>query len=154
MDEVLEDYTMLIKLNSNDIAKYWEGIIDTLRRSRPGDDSLNSPEVEKNLLQSALTDAMQCWILFDAVGMPKALGTSTVVIDHCTKLRSLVITSLYSLGGIVQAEWSEALEIIYNFATAQKCYQVVAEIEIPQLIHLAKELGADTSTTIAKWRIT
>ncbi len=143
---------MLLQLLPRDITKHWEGLSEAISKSLPPTTSVSRDRMSI-ILQSLISETMQCWVLCEPSVEKKvselfAVATTELVKETGSATRNLLIYSLFGLRAVSDDQWREGFETLRKFAQSRDCENIIAYTDNPAVVSLAKKFGGDVSTTL------
>lgn len=140
---------MLVRLLPDQVAKFWDIIKYAVEESLPPTVSKNIDNMQ-NVLIGCLDGSIEVWASYlkkdDNIKL-NAVMLTQFLYDKSTKTKSLLIYCIYGYNNITRDFYIEGLDILKKYAKARGCTQIVAYSDVPLIINLAKQLGAETKYT-------
>ena len=146
---------MLTLLTPLQVSKHWSEIKPAILVSMPPTIDV-TPESMNNILESIINADMQVWTLhsiIDNVEVIYAIATTRLEVDLNSGTRNLTLFSLYGYRPTPKDLWLEGLAGLKTFAEERGCSNIVAYTLLPNIVELAKTLGADVNTRLLMWGI-
>ena len=135
------------------VAEHWEQLEYAIAKSLPPTVGEETDKMN-NILLALLDSRMDAWVSFSAKGDgTKVSGfmITQVLNDTASKTKSLLIYCLYGYDDVDKMEWIEGLKTLKKYKDSLGCRRVLAYTDIPYMIELAKEFGANTDYTFVFW---
>lgn len=137
---------MLVKLDQEQIVKYWDYINFALKESLPGGFG-KIKDYTSQILESLLIDQMQCWFLLKEIPNDFELLACVVTkstLDPPTQIRLFTVFSIYGYDATQLDLWREAYEKLLKYAkdTGHNCLD--AYFDDPQILSVIKHFGWKT----------
>ncbi len=148
---------MLNKIYPEDVAESWEVFAPLIAKSIPPILGGNVNTMT-SILEAIMVETLDCWVLLgrnsDNQNM-KAFATTHIVEDELTREKSLLIYTLTAMpkAKIVMEDWSDAFETLRKYAHAKGCSYISAFSDLPNVIALAKKVGANVKTTFIRLEV-
>ena len=148
---------MLNKIYPEDVAKSWEVFAPLIAKSIPPALGGNESTMT-SILEAIMVETLDCWVLLgrnsDNQNM-SAFATSHIVEDELTNEKSLLIYTLTAMpkAVITMEDWSDALKTLRKYAHSKGCSYISAFTDIPNVVSLAKRVGANTKTTFIRLEV-
>ena len=145
---------MIVRMAPEQIASSWDyvrpGILETLA---PVADQ--SHETIQRVLRSLLSEDMQLWMGLEDPNdfSDKSIYgfmVTTIYTDLISGTSSLLVYSLFEVREIPPMIWSLGMRKLGDFASINKCTNIIAYTEIPRVIELSKMLGFKQMTFLRK----
>lgn len=139
---------MLLKITKEQAASYWEVLKFGIEKALPP--TLDNKYRMDNILESLMKGNMEAWII---TGKKKdkdlLLGTmvTTFEDDHCTKIRRLLIYSVFAHKHVPNNEWKEIYNILRRYAREMGCHMISAYTNSARIVELVNNLNGSTSYT-------
>lgn len=137
---------MLVKFESDQIAKHWPIIRYSIEQSLPPLGAEPS-DTMKNILFSLLTDRMGCWAMLDE---KKFVGivTTTLYEENCSGTKYLWIYSIFGYETIRDEIWLACYKALSKYAISRNCIRFLTVTDIPRVKELAVFLGGEIENTL------
>ena len=145
----------LIRMLPDQAAHYWPILSKGFARSLPPG-TFPSEMLLNNLLASVLKKNYDCWILKGDRGDKNKLiagALTTVLIDHLTGSRPLLIYSLYAKTMLSDKEWKEAFELLSKVAAKNKCQRITAYSMNPSILSIVESLGGKSEMRLVELEV-
>jgi len=135
---------MLIKLTPGQVPDYWEMIKAGLQESLPPFVTADEG-VFTSIMAHLVTDHMQVFLVVDDETQEKvyAVAVTTITRDVGSDTRTLLLYSLHGQEKVQPELWASSLVYLKRFAEAHGCTQITAYTDIPEVVKLARKLGAE-----------
>lgn len=140
---------MLVRLLPDQIARFWDIIKYAVEESLPPVVSKDIDNMQ-NVLTGCLDGSLEVWASYskkDNVTKLEGIILTQFIFDRATKTKNLLIYCLYGYNQFSKDSWTSGIESLKKYAKAKGCSQIVAYSDVPLIINLAKQLGADTKYT-------
>jgi hypothetical protein len=146
---------VLNKLTPTQVPIYWDVIKYAIEQSLPpvvGD----HPDRMNRILAAAMSDKVDIWasytreddkIKFEGIALTKLLY------DEVSDTKNLLLYCLYGYEGFDRGSWAEGLGSLVKYAKSKDCAFITAYTEFPQIVALAKRLGADVRYTFLSFNV-
>lgn len=147
---------MLIRLIPEQVSQLWDAIKYALENSPPLTADVSYDSWINNILTSAMDGSIEVWASYrrDNSGAKfEGLALTSFEVDRFIKKRSLLIYYVFTFTLAPESSWLEALRTLAKYAKSRKCSRVVAYSNVPEMISIAKKLGADTSVTFISFNV-
>ena len=141
---------MLIKFTPEQISRLWPDMAGGLITSLPPQ-MRDDIESVSNLLESLLNGKAECWISYDATEEGAKVHGAVITmfhVDDITRTRNMIIYAVYGIHTSQHKHWIEGYETLRKWAKHNNCKEIVAYSNVPQIVNIAKKLGADTSYSL------
>lgn len=144
---------MLNKIYPEDVSKGWNTFAPLIARSIPKVLGGNSGTMTA-ILEAIMTEGLECWMLLVKKEM-LAFATTQIVDDELTHEKSLLIYTLASMpkAKIDMKLWANAFETLRKYALSKGCSYISAFSDLPNVIKLAEQVGADVKTTFIRLEV-
>jgi hypothetical protein len=103
-----------------------------------------SPDKMNNVLSNLLDGGLECWLLYKGEE-PVIVATFEIVEDYPSKVKSLLIYSIYSYVHIPLDLWVNLFGRIREYARSKDCRRIVAYSNVERVINLIGALGGETN---------
>ena len=123
----------------NQISEQWEILWPAIEASLPPTGGAGDTEVN-NILEALLAGRMQAWIS-KREGRVMALVTTAFVEDIGTKVRNLLIYSIYGYGPITDTLVKEGIMTLRKFAVRCGCKNIIAYTNVKRIIDMFEDIG-------------
>ena len=138
---------MLVKLLPANIAEYWDIIKYAAENSLPPIVWENQNTMN-NILESLLSDRMQCWVSYKEEGHKiDGVVITTVSEDLASGSKNLLIYCLYAFGDTDKDTWVEGWTALSKYGKSLGCHRMVAYTEEPKMVQITWKLGGDARYT-------
>lgn len=134
---------MLVKLTPEQCARQWDVIKQSVAAALPpialNEDTLNV------VLSKLMSAEMQCWVSYRKdkdVNIIDGVLTTCIWVDDFSDTKSLLIYSLLSSRS-VERSWAEGTRVLKKYAALHGCSQIIAFVNNPEILPLAKRMGAE-----------
>jgi hypothetical protein len=149
------EYSLLRIHPPEQVTKHWGLLKQSILLTWPT--SLNE-EALSGILQSLLSDKLQAWGLVDIKSQSemtwKALGTTAVVEDEITGVRTLHIYHICVLEGVMELEvWKDVWTKFTEHAKALGCSKVSALTKHQRVVDIVESLGGDATTRLIELEV-
>lgn len=133
---------MVSKLRPGVIAEKWDEIWPMLKPAYSRFTEEQQEQFKKYLLNSAVRDVMQYWIVMDEHEKPQLLVVTKFVGEAALEERMLLLYGLATVGNNMSEKlWNEAERVITNFAKANGCVRLSAHTTNPAALLRALKMG-------------
>ena len=151
---------MLIRLNSEQVMRYWPSVEEALRAAVPFADTFTSEQM-LDLQEKCVRGALQTWLVYnvqaDATGqdkvLPLAIGLTTVLEAIGHRGKELLIYALCSYENVPMDIWREAFESLKKFARSEGCSVVTALTKSPRVLQMVRQIGGNVETTYCRMEV-
>jgi len=143
---------MLVKLLPEQIPKHWKTIQLSITEAAPPFVKLTEDTFSNNL-KALLIGEMECWIVCKDDGKPVGIMLTTFTNDFCFGTKSLLLYSLWTIGGTSRKIWLDGWETIKKYAVGSNCQLIISYSNSPPIIEMAKMTGAEAEMTFLKWEV-
>lgn len=133
---------MLTKILPDQIASNWDVIGYSVQQSLPS----QVEDVEgilSNVLMALLSGNMDCWVISSKDNKIEGIATTQILWDEASRVKTLLVYSVYSYGNISEQNWNKCLGTIREFAKNRGCHKISAFSGNERLVNLMTKLGAD-----------
>lgn len=142
---------MLQRLLSEDIAKWWNLIGDSIQKSlpptiNPSEDSIS------NILHALIAGRMQCWIEQEE-GAVRGIVVTAVVKDEFSENINLLIYSMFSNRTAKPDDWRDALSTLKIYAKNRGCYKIIAFTNKEVVESIVEKLGGSVSEVLVQFNL-
>jgi hypothetical protein len=147
---------MLTKLLPDQISDHWDIIKYAIAESLPPTAG-EGPDKMNRILSSLLTGKAECWISStiteENVRRFEAVSICKIQYDDISNTKNMLIYSLYGYEKIDRDSWTQAFITLGKYAKSRGCSRIVAYVNLPYLIELAKEFNANVDYTLVSFPI-
>jgi len=145
---------MLTKLLPDQISKFWDIIKYAVEQSLPpivGD----HPDKMNRILSSLLSGGLDCWASYEKgeVNKFECILLTKFLYDDSSDTRNLLIYCIYGYNQISKKSWESGLVTLLNYAKGNMCNQIVAYTDIPHIVKISENLGAEDSYTFITFNV-
>lgn len=135
---------MLIKLLSEQIAKYWDVIKYAVEESVPPIANENYDKMNR-ILEALLNGSMDCWVsVNDENKKIEAIVVTTFSEDYCSGVRNLLIYSIFGYNEISDKSWAEGFETLSKWAKSCGCIRIIAYTDVDRIKEVVNSIGGNT----------
>jgi hypothetical protein len=153
---LLYEVKVLNKLLPNQVQDYWDVIKYAIEQSLPPIVG-GHPDRMNRILAAALADKVDIWLSYvrDLEGNAKFEGVALtkLLYDEVSDTKNLLIYCIYGYEVVDKGSWIEGLSGLVKYAKSKDCSFITAYTEFPNIISLAKRLGADTRYTFLSFNV-
>ena len=146
---------MLTKLLPDQISQFWDLIKNAINESLPPTVG-GHPDRMNRILTSLIANKIDCWASYkrtEDMNSFEGLLLTQILYDDASNTRNLLIYCMYGYESVDSESWNEGLRTLIKYAIGKGCNQVIAYSNIPNVINLAKRLGADTEYTFISFNV-
>lgn len=143
----MSDEIKIFMLKHEEITKHWEVIRFSIENSGPPI-AIASPETMNNTLKSLMIGRLRCWVVLREEEMV-AIATTMFTIDDISKIKDLMIYTLFGFKLVSVEEWQYATNKLKEYARKNKCHRIVAYTGAKRLLEVIDSLGGNTTYTFA-----
>ena len=142
---------MLIRITNEQIVAFWDIIKFGIENSFPPTIKMGPNELD-SVLEDLLSGMADCWVSYQRKNTNQidAIIVTKVIIDTASKVRNLLIYSLFAYTPSIQDSWTEGIEVLAKWARKKKCYNIIGYTSEPLIIDHVNKLGGDTSVTLVR----
>ena len=146
-EELVKREYSFVRLSPIEIGQCWTVIRHSSVESSPGG---VSEESLTNILKGLQDGRISAWVV-TSVKEIVAVGTSTVIEDNASKVKSLLVYSIFSYEFVDVELWKTLFIALKKYAKSCGCKTIVAFAENKRVLGLLKEFGAkfDMRATIS-----
>lgn len=111
---------MIIKLLPQQVPVFW----DAIKLGTTQADEVDSKDLQSYLnemLHALLSDKAQCFVALDEGRILKGLLITRLMADKTTERKFLLLQALYVWNKLETADWSEAYNLVSQFASKEHC---------------------------------
>jgi len=140
---------MLVKLTSEQIAAFWDIIKFSIVEAHPPNTPMG-PEELNIILEELLADVADCWVSCNKENRSKIEGIiiTKVIRDPGTRVKNLLIYSLYMDKGIDRMSWPEGAATLGKWAIEKRCRNIIGFTDNPQIVTIAEKFGGSILTLV------
>lgn len=131
---------MIVRLMATQIPVFWETIKFCAVAANEIDKE-DLPEYLNGLLQSLLSEKVQCFVRLSDERILIALMLTKVTIDKLTKKSNLDIQCLYSYQKVSDTDWTTEYKNVKKFAKSLKCDSITFATRNEQVMRLGELVG-------------
>lgn len=143
----MSDRIKIFMLRHEDISKQWDVIKFAIEQSSPPI-SIAAPETMNNTLKALMTGRLRCWVMLRDEKL-LAMATTMFTIDDVSKIKDLLIYTLFGFSLVHEEEWKYAVDKLREYAHSNKCHRIVAYTGVKRLLNLIDSLGGNTTYAFA-----
>jgi hypothetical protein len=132
---------MLVQLTADQIAKHWGIIRNAVIECAPPLSKVTENSLNR-ILELLLMGNMHCWLYF-IEEKAVAVVVTTFYHDFPTGSQDLLIYALWGKGGLPNDAYQNGYVTLMRFALAHNCNKMYAFTQVPMLVKLAKQFGAE-----------
>lgn len=140
---------MLTRLLPDQISKFWDIIHYAVEQSLPPTVG-EHPDKMNRILAAALSGKIEVWASYtrgEEGAKFEGIVLTKILFDDASQTRNLLIYCLYGYEAVDGDSWMNGLETIAKFAKSRDCASVIAYSDKPEIIEIAKKLGAQARYT-------
>lgn len=148
----MPDYKCFQVKDNDMIRRHWHGLSGAILASLPPT-AYPDIAVSNNILEEIIRGGVQLWVLThngDGKTNVTAVGTTVISVDGPSKIRNLILYSLYGYERPPESAWRTAMEAMKAFAKENKCAAVLAFTNSTRVLDLADKLGMRRDTTVLR----
>ena len=134
----------ILRLLPDQIMEHWHFIKESMEKAFPPVAHATG-DVMLIIQEQFLLGDMQCWFgveSLDSAGIV-AVMTTKVVYDEVTKTKNMLIFSVTSYMMHSEELWFDGYETLRAYARSKGCNKIISFSDNPQVMHIAKKLGAN-----------
>ncbi|MBU2249926.1 MAG: hypothetical protein KKD77_24485 [Gammaproteobacteria bacterium] len=136
---------MLIKLYPDQVAKHWELIRYSIEKTVPKIPR-ETPDKMNNILAEMLLENWECWVNYhDTTKRFNAIIVTTILENHMTETKSLLIYSIYGFGPGDLKSWLTGMTTLIKYAKFKDCVRLEAYAELDFAIKLLERYKGSSS---------
>jgi len=145
---------MLTQLLPEQIEELWDIIAYGARLNIPRG-SGNEDAILNNIHASLSDGLLQCWVIRDEEkGTVLGMVLTFIRTDGYITRHELVIAGVCSFRQVIRDElWLDSYETLKRWARAQGCWRLVGYSNVPRIVTIAKQLGANTDYTFIQMEV-
>lgn len=146
---------MITRLLPDQISAHWDVIKYGVERSLPPIVTNNDDKMNR-ILSSLLSGKTQCWLSYERDGERSKLNAvvlTKMLYDEVSGSKNLLLYSVYGYSQMTQRHWMEGFAFMSKHALAQGCTGLVAYTDVPYLIEMAKQYGAEPNYTFVSFEV-
>ena len=147
---------MLVKLTPDQISQLWDMIKYALENSPPLTVDVNYDSWINGILTSAMDGSISVWASYNKKHEKakfEGIALTSFELDRFIKKKSLLIYYVFTFVLAAEKSWTEAITTLAKYAKSRNCTRIVAYSNVPEMIGVAKKLGADTSITFISFNV-
>ncbi len=141
---------MLIRLASDQVARYWDFIKDGLEEALPPVVGMQ-PERMSNILTAIMVDEITVWLSVEETETANEITgfiATSLNTDKPSGTKSLLLYAVYGVMTCTDKSWSEGLKAMKKYAKTEGCHRIVAYSDVPSIIKYVERIGGE-----AKYRL-
>lgn len=139
---------MLFKMKGSEIEPLWDMLYEAVYNLLPKHEQ-EVPNLKNNLFKALTEEKMQLWLLYNSSKVVKSFMITFITINSFTGLRELFIYAFYSFEQLTEAEYSQGLMVINEFARVSLCHCISAYTNIPKLVEFVNKNNGTTVNKIS-----
>ncbi len=145
---------MLTKLLPEQISKFWPIIKYAVEESLPPL-AKDHPDKMNRILSAALSGRLDVWASYEKAEKIRLEGivVTSFVYDDASGTKSLLIYCLYGYETASGGSWFSGFDALKKYAKANKCSRIIAYSSNPDIIEIARRLGADAEYTFISFNL-
>lgn len=142
---------MITKLLPENVTDNWEVIKNAIRQALPPF-ALDTPDKMTCILENIILGQLDVWVSYDSEeGIKiKNIWTTSIITDPESKTKNLLIYSVFSFDHTIEANWTEGIESMKDYAKANGCTAITGFTKSPVILKYVEANGGDTSVTFIK----
>ena len=130
---------MLIQMLPGQISSQWEILWPAIEASAPPTAGIGYKEMN-NILETLLAGEMQAWVSRENNDIV-ALITTALVVDVGTRIRNLLIYSIYGYKPLTDIFAKDSITTLRKFAAKCGCRRIVAYTDIERVAKIFESVG-------------
>ena len=140
---------MLTRLLPDQISKFWDVIKYAIEQSLPpivGE----HPDKMNRILSAALSGRVDVWASYEKLENSirfEGIAVTKMIYDDASDTKNLLVYCMYGYDKIDDNSWVRDLEAVARYAASKNCAQIIGYTDVPYIVELAKELGAEKVQT-------
>jgi hypothetical protein len=149
------DKEMLTRLLPEQVSEFWDVIKFGIEHSL-APIAGEHPDKMNRVLASLLSGTAQCWASYvKDEGNVKFEGilVTKMLYDEVSDTKNLLLYCVYGYTNVEQSTWINGLVKVTKYAKAKGCSNIVAYTDVPYLIKIASDLGANTKFTFISFNV-
>jgi len=146
---------MLTKLTPEQISKFWDVISYAVEESLPPITG-EHPDRMNRILSSALSGKVDVWASYNKsedVNKFEGIVLTQILYDNVSNTRNLLIYCIYGYSNVDSKSWSEGLETLLKYAKGERCNQIVAYTDLPNIVNLVNRLDGEAKYTFLSFNV-
>lgn len=146
---------MLTQLLPDQISRFWDVISYAVEQSLPPIAG-EHPDRMNRILSSALSGKIDVWASYnksEEVNKFEGIALTKILYDDASNTRNLLIYCIYGYSDVNNKSWIEGLQAILKYAKKERCTQIVAYTDLPNIVKLVERLGGETKYTFLSFNV-